>query len=78
MQEKVLQLLEELINAQKKDLLQCGRELIPTLTFDDVLQPNDYPLLENHPFFRYEEGVLAGMQSVQSALFALFKEKDFS
>lgn len=74
MKEEILNLLRELIEEQKKTLLKCGREFIPNLTSDDVLQPNDYPLLENHPIFRYEEGVLAGMQVIQSALFARFRE----
>ena len=47
---------------------------MPTLTSEDVLQPNDYPLLENNPHFRYEEGVLEGMQSVRTAFLAFFKE----
>ncbi len=61
-------LVEELIENQKKALLKCGRRIIPTLTPEDMLQPNDYLELENNPHFRYEEGILAGMQSVQMAL----------
>ena len=45
-----------------------GRRVVPTLTPEDVLQPNDYPELENHPEFRYQEGVLAGIQEAISAL----------
>lgn len=67
-------LLALLIEEQQKKLLECGRERIPNLTSDDILQPNDYPLLEQDPLFRYEEGLLAGMQTVQSALYALWKE----
>lgn len=66
--EKIDQLIEEMIEDQKKNLLQMGRRIIPTLTPEDMLQPNDYPALENHPHFRYEEGILAGMLSVQTAL----------
>lgn len=64
--------LEELLNemelGQKKHLLSIGRRLVPNLTEEDVLQPNDYPELENNPHFRYEEGILAGIQSIQAAL----------
>lgn len=67
-------LLTEVIDGQKKKLLQLGRRIVPTLTPEDVLQPNDYPELENHPEFRYEEGILAGMQTIQMALFAFNKE----
>lgn len=68
-------LLEELIEGQKKALLRCGREFVPQLTPEDMLQPNDYPILENNAFFRYEEGILAGMQSVQIALQAKLHEE---
>lgn len=53
--------LEQMIEQQQKKLLNCGRQIVPTLTSEDVLQPNDYPELENHPVFRYEEGVLSGL-----------------
>jgi hypothetical protein len=68
-------LLAEMIEMQKKKLLATGARLIPNLTWDDLLQPNDFPLLETHAEFRYEEGILAGLLSVQSAMQAL-KIKD--
>lgn len=61
-------LIKEMIEGQKRELLKLGRRIIPTLTPEDMLQPNDYPELENHPHFRYEEGLLAGMQAVLIAL----------
>ncbi len=63
-----IQILEEMIEGQKRELLKCGRHFVPTLTAEDMLQPNDYPLLEQNPHFRYEEGVLAGLLSAQMAL----------
>lgn len=71
---KIEELLQEIVDQQRNHLLKCGRRIIPTLTPEDVLQPNDYRELENHPHFRYEEGILAGMQTVQMALSALQKE----
>lgn len=64
-------LIDEMVEQQKVSLLKCGRRIIPTLTPEDVLQPNDYPSLENNPHFRYEEGVLHGIQTLQMALQAL-------
>lgn len=61
-------LLLELIDQQKKKLLRCARTIHPNVIQDDLLQPNDFPELENHPLFRYEEGVLAGIQTVEMAL----------
>ncbi|WP_068467877.1 hypothetical protein [Candidatus Protochlamydia phocaeensis] len=71
--EEIERIVEELIEGQKGKLLQCGRRLVPYLTPEDLLQPNDFPELEYHPYFRYEEGLLAGLQSVQMALWALKK-----
>lgn len=59
-----------MIEQQKKRLLELAEELHPGLTEDDLLQPFDFPDLENHPHFRYEEGVLAGLESARTALFA--------
>lgn len=65
------QLMEEIVQQQQRQLLTCGRRFVPTLTPEDVLQPNDYPELEQNPHFRYEEGVLAGLLTMQMALRAL-------
>ena len=69
-------LLEEMVNEQRNKLLTFGRRVIPTLTPEDMLQPNDYPALENHPHFRYEEGILAGLQSSQIAFRSLKNSND--
>lgn len=63
-----MRILEEMIEMQKRTLLKLGRRIVPTLTPEDMLQPNDYPELESNPEFRYEEGILAGLQSAQAAL----------
>lgn len=76
MQEKIEQLILELIEGQKEKVLKCGRQFVPTLTSEDALQPNDYPELENNPHFRYEEGVLEGLQTAQTALRALLLSRD--
>lgn len=67
-------LATQIVEQQKKQLLNVGRRIVPTLTPEDMLQPNDYDELENHPIFRYEEGILAGLQSLQIALKALENE----
>lgn len=66
--------IQEIVELQHKRLLACGRQIIPNLTADDMLQPNDFLELENHPIFRYEEGTLAGIHAVQIALRALKNE----
>ncbi len=65
---EVEQLLTELITYQQAKLLATARKIIPDATADDILQPNDFPELENHPHFRYEEGLLHGLLTFQTAL----------
>lgn len=61
-------LLQEMIDLQQAKVLSSARRILPHLTTDDILQPNDFPELENHPHFRYDEGVLEGLKSVQMAI----------
>ena len=73
--EKVEQLLKELVEFHQNQLLKSGRRMIPHLTPEDLLQPNDYQELEFNPYFRYEEGLVAGIQTAQMALQALKKQQ---
>lgn len=75
--EEIDKLMQELVSYSQDKLLQSGRRIIPNLTPEDLLQPNDYPELENHPHFRYEEGIVSGIQTAQMALQALRKRKFF-
>jgi hypothetical protein len=70
----IFALLNELIEGQKQKLLASARRIVPHVTPDDLLQPNDFPELEFHPHFRYEEGILDGLQVAQTALAALKAE----
>ncbi|WP_420421026.1 hypothetical protein [Simkania sp.] len=70
----LVELFDELIAFQEKKLLDYAAEIIPNVTPDDILQPNDYDELENHPFFRYEEGVLKGIQTAKMAVLAKVRE----
>lgn len=67
--------MDELIVQQAEKVLRCGQQWIPQLTAEDVLQPFDYPQLENNAPFRYEEGILEGMQTMKAALLATLKNK---
>lgn len=70
---EIHEVIRDQIAWQKQRLLDEARQTIPNATADDILQPNDFPELENNPNFRYEEGALAGMQTLQTTLFALEK-----
>ena len=64
---------DDLIRFQKKRLLACAQRIVPGVIEDDLLQPNDFPSLELHPHFRYEEGVLEGLLTARMAYLSLAK-----
>jgi hypothetical protein len=64
-------MFDELIALQRKKVLNCALRILPHLTEDDILQPNDFPELEMNPHFRYEEGVLEGLMTARMAYLAL-------
>lgn len=68
-------LFDELVSLQKEKVKSCALRIHPRLTEDDLLQPNDFPELENHPTFRYEEGVLEGLMTARMAYLAWQKDK---
>ena len=69
-------LLQELVDQQQEKLLQTARRILPRITPDDLLQPNDFPELEMHPHFRYEEGILDGLRVAQMALLRLERDSE--
>lgn len=68
--EKKKKIFEELICQQKNKLESSAHEIIPYLTGEDLLQPNDFPALETNPHFRYEEGLLHGLLTAKAAFLA--------
>jgi len=70
------ELFDEMIGAQKEKMQSIAERILPHVTADDLLQPNDFPELENHPLFRYEEGVLEGLLSAYTAYLAWKREQE--
>ncbi len=68
---------DELIDMQYKKVEELAFRIIPNLTTDDLLQPCDFPELENNPHFRYEEGVLEGLRTARMAYVAKRSEEGF-
>ncbi|MDN3504688.1 MAG: hypothetical protein P0S95_03835 [Rhabdochlamydiaceae bacterium] len=62
------EILQEMCNMQRVKLLRIANEILPHVTSEDIMQPNDFQELETNTFFRYEEGVLEGLQSALSAI----------
>lgn len=71
-------LFDELVRGQRKRLLKMATAVIPHITEEDLLQPNDFPLLEQDPLFRYEEGVLEGLLTARMAYLAQLAEQRLS
>lgn len=67
--------LTDMILLQQEKIMRVAQQVVPGCTEDDLLQPNDFPMLESHPVFRYEEGVLSGLLSVRMAMRALQQER---
>ncbi len=55
---------------QAKKVIDLARRLLPNLTAEDIRNPHDFPELNDHDW-QYEDGVLAGIQSVRIALRAM-------
>lgn len=64
------ELFNEMIDHQSKKLLKLAKEINPNVTEEDILQPFDFPELEESPHFRYEEGILHGILSAKAAVLA--------
>jgi len=59
--------LGEIERLQRDKVLALARRLKPGLTLEDVQNPHDFPELDD-PDWHYEDGVLAGIQTVRAAL----------
>ena len=63
----VERLVRELEDHQRRRVLDLARRLRPGLTREDVQNPHDFPELSD-PDWQYEDGALAGIQSVLAAV----------
>lgn len=59
-----------MVEFERKKLLAYAKRILPHLTSDDILQPQDFPELENNAEFRYLEGVVIGLETALAALYA--------
>lgn len=55
---------------QARKVIELARRILPHLTAEDIRNPHDFPELDDHDW-QYEDGVLAGIQSVRIALRAM-------
>lgn len=68
--EEVLSLLAKMEELQARKVIDLARRLRPGLTPEDIRNPHDFPELDDTDW-HFEDGQLAGLQSVTTALRAL-------
>jgi hypothetical protein len=61
-------LLEGMIGHQRAKVTSRARQVMPSCTFEDILNPDGVEPLRADPVFNYEDGILAGLISAQVAL----------
>jgi hypothetical protein len=64
----ITQLLDEMVEHQQTKVLKVAREIIPDVTPEDIRNPQDFPELSADSLFNYEDGILTGYLSMQTAL----------
>ena len=65
--EHVEALVTSLEQHQRTKVLELARRLRPGLTLEDIANPHDFPELGDADW-QYEDGMLAGIQSVLAAV----------
>jgi hypothetical protein len=68
--DEVLALLKSMEDLQAHKVIELARRLCPGLTAEDIRNPHDFPELGDTDW-HFEDGHLAGIQSVMMALRAL-------
>ena len=62
------ELIQELIEHQQSKVLKVAREIVPDATPEDIRNPQDFPELVADALFNYEDGILTGYLTLQTAL----------
>lgn len=68
-------LVGELEALQAEKVIDLARRLRPHLTLEDVRNPHDFPELDDADW-QYQDGVLAGIQSVLAAVRARRRDRE--
>jgi hypothetical protein len=72
---EVLSLLAGMEELQTRKVIELARRLCPGLTAEDIRNPHDFPELDDNDW-HFEDGQLAGIQSVITALRAMRERVD--
>ncbi len=71
------ELIQKMIDHQQSRVLRVAREIVPNATPEDIRNPQDFPQLVADSIFNYEDGILTGYLSLQTALRNQIKTEDF-
>ncbi len=71
---RIFTLLDEMEQTQAAKVIELARRLKPGLTAEDIRNPHDFPDLDD-PDWHFEDGQLAGIQSVRFAIRSLSRER---
>jgi hypothetical protein len=66
--DRALEILDELVERQRRTVLQCARRLRPELTEEDLRNVQAFPDVCSDPRYQYEDGQLAGYVAARIAL----------
>lgn len=70
---RLFALLDQMEQTQASKVIELARRLKPGLTAEDIRNPHDFPDLDD-PDWHFEDGQLAGIQSVRFAIRGLSRE----
>ena len=70
------ELIQEMIKHQQSIVLKVAREIVPNATPEDIRNPQDFPQLVADSIFNYEDGILTGYLSLQTAMRNQIKTED--
>ncbi len=70
---RIFALLDQMETAQADKVVALARRLKPGLTAEDIRNPHDFPDLDDTDW-HFEDGQLAGIQSVRFAIRCLSRE----
>jgi hypothetical protein len=70
---RIFALLDQMERGQTDKVVALARRLKPGLTAEDIRNPHDFPDLDD-PDWHFEDGQLAGIQSVRFAISGLSRE----
>ena len=71
------ELIQKMIDHQQSRVLRVAREIVPNATPEDIRNPQDFPQLVADSIFNYEDGILTGYLSLQTALRNQIKTEGF-